>query len=95
MLRCIAAPYQGGFKPAVVKVLIEVANEHTWLWAKLRAGVSPANQTRYVTAGDTNSHMHSSPYEYYIMYATLIKEMHVNRVRGLALDTHTAGPTAY
>jgi hypothetical protein len=28
MLRCIAAPDQEGFKLAVVKVLIEVANEH-------------------------------------------------------------------
>jgi hypothetical protein len=37
--------------------------------------------------------MHSSPYEYYIMYAALIKEMHVNRVRNLTLDTHTVGPT--
>ena len=73
-------------------VLIEVANEHTWFWSKLRVGTSPANQAGYVTAGDTNSHMHSSPYEYYIMYAALIKQMHVNRVRGLTLDTHTEGP---
>jgi hypothetical protein len=77
----------------VVKVLIEVVTEHTWLWSKLRAGFSPANQARYVTAGDTDSHMHSSPYEYYIMYAALIKEVHVNRVRGLALDNHIVGPT--
>jgi hypothetical protein len=89
MLRCIAAPDQEGFKLAVIKVLIEVANEHTWFWSKPRTGTSPANQARYVTVGDTDSHMHSSPYEYYMMYAGLIKEMHVNRVRGLTLDTHT------
>ena len=93
MLRCIAPLDQEGFKLAVATVLIKVANEHTWLWSKLRVGTSPANQAGYVTAGDTNSHMHSSPYEYYIMYAALIKQMHVKRVRGLTLDTHTDGPT--
>jgi hypothetical protein len=94
MLQCIAAPTnQEDFKLAVVKVLIKVTNEHTWFWSKLRAGSSPANKARHVTAGDTDSHMHSSPYEYYIMYAALMKEMQVNRVRGPTLDTHTVGPT--
>jgi hypothetical protein len=88
MLQCISPALAEAYKLAVTKVLMLVGDEHTWLWPKLRVGSSAANQARYTVVGDVTSHAHSSPYEYYMMYAAIMEIVQVDAVRRAILEDY-------